>query len=101
MLPFRIVAGGSWSLITAVQDVDGCRVYEVDDLLARDAGDRLIGVRLIGRRLLGRLALHVIARIRAAIKEGRHPNTTSRFKSCRFELYQKRPLTDRRTLVPF
>ncbi len=70
-------------------------------LLTRDAGDCFIDIPVIGRHFLCGPALHAQARTRAAIKEGRHPNTTTRFKSCRFELYQKRPLTDKRTLVLF
>ena len=38
------------------------------DLLARETGERFIG-RFIGLHFLGGPALHVLARIRAAIKE--------------------------------
>jgi len=55
-------------------------------LLTRDAGDCFIDIPVIGRHFLCGPALHAQARTRAAIKEGRHPNTTSRLKSCRFEL---------------
>jgi hypothetical protein len=61
------------------------------DLLARDAADRFIGP-FIGRHFFSGPALHVLARVRAAIKECRHRNTTNRFKFARIELYQKRPL---------
>ena len=54
-------------------------------LLTRDAGDCFIDIPVIGRHFLCGPALHAQARTRAAIKEGRHPNTTSRLKSCRFE----------------
>jgi hypothetical protein len=41
------------------------------DLLAREAVDRFIG-RFIGLHFLGGSTLHVLACIRAAIKERRH-----------------------------
>jgi hypothetical protein len=44
------------------------------DLLARDAGDRFIA-RFIGLHFLGGPALHMLARVRAAIKEWRHCST--------------------------
>ncbi len=70
------------------------------DLLARDAADRFIGP-FIGRHFFSGPALHVLARVRAAIKECRHRNTTNRFKFARIELYQKKALTrKRRTFVP-
>src|SRR6266481_635824 len=55
--------------------------------------------RFIGPHFLGGPALHVLARVRAAIKKCRHRNTTNRFKFARIELYQKGPNTcKRRTL---
>src|SRR5438105_6114664 len=45
------------------------------DLLAREAGDRFIG-RFIGLHFLGGPTLHVLACIRAAIKERRHRKIT-------------------------
>jgi len=45
------------------------------DLLAREAGDRSIG-RFIGLHFLGGPTLHVLACIRAAIKERRHRKIT-------------------------
>ena len=56
--------------IIAAQDVARCGIHKVD-LLARDAADRFIGP-FIGRHFFSGPALHVIARIRAAIKERRH-----------------------------
>jgi len=45
------------------------------DLLAREAGDRFIGC-FIGLHFLGGPTLHVLACIRAAIKERRHRKIT-------------------------
>jgi hypothetical protein len=58
------------------------------DLLAREAGDRFIG-RFIGLHFLGGPTLHVLACIRAAIKERRHRKITNTFNFTRFELRQK------------
>jgi hypothetical protein len=69
--------------------VAGCGIQEMD-LLARYAGNRFVD-RFIGRHFFSGPALHVLARIRAAIKERRHRSTTNSFKFDRFDLCQNEP----------
>jgi hypothetical protein len=74
-------------IVVTCYNVAGFGVHEMDPL-AREAGDRFIG-RFIGVHFLGGPTLHVLACIRAAIKECRHRSTTSRFKFPRFALCQR------------